>query len=127
MNLVIHGTTPTRLLTGEEGFKPCQENRTSIVDGGIPDTVRFANLMADVAYTKTPWAETADGIAAALSMKEMEERQWRNEELLNFDALINIKEDAALSAVSERAFRQVLRDYPQQVGFPDNPRPVFVP
>jgi hypothetical protein len=129
MNLVIHGNTPYRILVGDvgnEAFKSCQENREHIVDEGITDVVRFANLMADPAHTKTPYAETAEGIANALASKEIEEREWRNSELERFDAIINTKEDIAVSAAAERAFRVVLRDYPQQVGFPDNARPVFV-
>ena len=128
MNLVIHGTAPMRVLVGDignESFKPCQENRPTIVDDGVTDIVRFANLMADEAHTKTLYADTAEGIANALAYKEFEEREWRNAELFIFDAIVNTKEDAALSAAAERAFRIVLRDYPQQVGFPNNARPVF--
>jgi len=127
MNLVIHGTEPMRVLTGPEGFKSCQENRPTVVADGVTDIVHFAALMADEANTITPFEETAEGIESALEWKKSEEREWRNNELVRFDALVNTKEDAGLSAAAERAFRIVLRDYPQQVGFPDNDRPEFSP
>lgn len=124
MNLTLHFEAPTRVLVSEdESFKSCQENRTQVVDGGIPDTERFKQIMADDSYTITPYKETAEGIANTLETKKFDERMWRNERIDQISYQINDIEDRGKDASTLRAFRIILRDYPQQPDFPNSKRP----
>jgi hypothetical protein len=56
--------------------------------------------------------------------KSTQERSWRDSELRTADIDILKAEDNAVDTSSLRTYRQVLRDYPQQVDFPNGTRPV---
>jgi hypothetical protein len=63
--------------------------------------------------------EAADLAAQA----EGTERNWRDVELSNADIEIYKLEDSSGDTTAWRAYRQTLRDYPQQSNFPDGTRP----
>jgi hypothetical protein len=121
MRLVMHGTAPQRVLVAEDksvDFKSCQENRKG-------DEQRFIDIMNNPDYVITKYEDTEEGISAALETKKMEERMWRNSEINSVSFEINDLEDRGQDASALRAFRVLLRDYPQQPDFPNGVRPIL--
>lgn len=53
------------------------------------------------------------------------ERTWRNAELSKTDIDIYKAEDLGLDAAAYRAYRVALREYPQQLDFPNGTRPTL--
>ena len=74
---------------------------------------------ATVEYYAGSAREAADSLAELVNA----ERAWRNAELSKSDIDIYKLEDAGLDATAYRAYRMVLRDYPQQPDFPNGARP----
>ncbi len=98
----------------------------------LSEVVEVSNAVA-LELSQNPQTKKLDGGAAidiVLTQSELdrnragEERSWRNAELRGVDIEILKAEDSSIDTTPLRAYRQALRDYPQQGDFPEGARPV---
>lgn len=102
-------------------------NVTGSFNGQIPRGHRFWRLhgvdVAEAARTIEAFRTPADVTADA----EVTERAWRDEELAKADLELYIIQDGGGNrSVGElRAWRNLLRDYPEHADFPTGQRPPY--
>jgi hypothetical protein len=90
-----------------------------------PANRHCADVLAWIAAGNVPEPEfSSDEIIAS---KAADERQWRDAEIARSDIeLYKVQDGRGVGNVGQwRAYRNDLRDYPEQAGFPDSARPEF--
>lgn len=95
-----------------------------ITDCIIDDGIAVPRNNSDISSLPT-WSTSPEFIAQELQRKVFTERAWRNSEIDLISFKINDLEDRGKDASALRAYRIVLRDYPQQPDFPNGTRPTL--
>lgn len=120
-----------------------KENLIAVIKDGIIDNVivasdDFANSLTELTVNVTDkkvgkgWKHNPDNTFShpdtllseddLLIKKTDEERQWRDSELLNTDKMVTLPDFPKTTELKN--YRQDLRDYPDNVDFPNGSRPI---
>lgn len=93
------------------------------------DTAEYDAAIADPANTVVDYVNTAEYAEEVAANKVDEELRWRDFNLENQNAIVADLEDRGApqgEINSAKALRVSLRDYPQEVDFPNGIRPITI-